>query len=175
MLGIGCSLADLQQFFTGKLYVLTYQLKLPAEELLWSALSCTEAPSVPGSDMRIMSDSRSNNKHGPSPRGNPVTYAACSCVEIHTMTPAVSCNKSIASWGCGLICHFGLVFMIAVQFSVCVLMICYYNVVVQCWHNCKFHLACIIPPKHILVGHQQSHSSLFFFFFRLEIRLLVKI
>lgn len=32
-------LADLQQFFTGKLYVLVYQLKLPAEELLWLALS----------------------------------------------------------------------------------------------------------------------------------------
>lgn len=36
----GCSLADPQQFFTGKLYVLVYQLKLPAEELLWLALSC---------------------------------------------------------------------------------------------------------------------------------------
>lgn len=47
-LGIRCSLADLQQFFTGKLYVLMYQLKLPAEELLWLALSCTEDPSVPG-------------------------------------------------------------------------------------------------------------------------------
>ncbi|KAI7800842.1 hypothetical protein IRJ41_013453 [Triplophysa rosa] len=32
-------LADLQQFFTGKLYVVVYQLKLPAEELLWLALS----------------------------------------------------------------------------------------------------------------------------------------
>ncbi|KAJ8275505.1 hypothetical protein COCON_G00072570, partial [Conger conger] len=32
-------LADLQQFFTGKLYVPVSQLKLPAEELLWSALS----------------------------------------------------------------------------------------------------------------------------------------
>lgn len=35
----GCPLADPQQFFTGKLYVLVYQLKLPAEELLWLALS----------------------------------------------------------------------------------------------------------------------------------------
>jgi len=35
----GSPLADLQQFFTGKLYVLVYQLKLPAEELLWLALS----------------------------------------------------------------------------------------------------------------------------------------
>ncbi|XDV32288.1 hypothetical protein PO909_003146 [Leuciscus waleckii] len=35
----GSLLADLQQFFTGKLYVLVYQLKLPAEELLWLALS----------------------------------------------------------------------------------------------------------------------------------------
>ncbi|KAF7700028.1 hypothetical protein HF521_002986 [Silurus meridionalis] len=34
-----CPLADPQQFFTGKLYVLVYQLKLPAEELLWLALS----------------------------------------------------------------------------------------------------------------------------------------
>lgn len=34
-----CVLADLQQFFTGKLYVRVSQLKLPAEELLWSALS----------------------------------------------------------------------------------------------------------------------------------------
>lgn len=32
-------LADPQQFFTGKLYVHVYQLKLPAEELLWLALS----------------------------------------------------------------------------------------------------------------------------------------
>lgn len=32
-------LADPQQFFTGKLYVLMPQLKLPAEELLWSGLS----------------------------------------------------------------------------------------------------------------------------------------
>lgn len=38
----GSSLADRQQFFTGKLYVLVQQLKLPAEELLWSALSCTQ-------------------------------------------------------------------------------------------------------------------------------------
>ncbi|KAL7831849.1 hypothetical protein AOLI_G00293970 [Acnodon oligacanthus] len=34
-----CPMADPQQFFTGKLYVLVYQLKLPAEELLWLALS----------------------------------------------------------------------------------------------------------------------------------------
>lgn len=54
MLVTWCLLADLQQFFTGKLYVLMYQLKLPAEELLWSALSCTEDPSVPRSDTRIM-------------------------------------------------------------------------------------------------------------------------
>ncbi|KAL1260796.1 hypothetical protein QQF64_008623 [Cirrhinus molitorella] len=43
----GSPLADLQQFFTGKLYVLVYQLKLPAEELLWLALSwhvTTEMP-----------------------------------------------------------------------------------------------------------------------------------
>lgn len=54
MLGIRCSLADLQQFFTGKLYVLIYQLKLPAEELLWSALSFIEDPSIPLSDMGKM-------------------------------------------------------------------------------------------------------------------------
>lgn len=41
----GRSLAGLQQFFTGKLYVLVQQLKLPAEELLWSALSCPGDPS----------------------------------------------------------------------------------------------------------------------------------
>lgn len=111
MLGIRCSLADLQQFFTGKLYVLMYQLKLPAEELLWSALSCIEDPSIPRSDMRIMT--QSNPLHE-----NPVTYAARSCVEIYTMTPAVSCNKSIASWDSRLICHLGLVFVITVQFSV---------------------------------------------------------
>lgn len=57
MLREGCSLADLQQFFTGKLYVLMYQLKLPAEELLWSALSCTEDPFVPQSGTRIMAES----------------------------------------------------------------------------------------------------------------------
>lgn len=108
-MGIRCSLADLQQFFTGKLYVLMYQLKLPAEELLWSALSCAEDPSIPRSDMRIMTESNPDCDHhvkiisSPSLHENPVTYAACSCVEIHTMTPAVSCNKSIASWSCGLI------------------------------------------------------------------------
>ena len=31
-------MADTQQFFTGKLYVPVHMLKLPAEELLWSAL-----------------------------------------------------------------------------------------------------------------------------------------
>ena len=31
-------MADTQQFFTGKLYVGVHMLKLPAEELLWSAL-----------------------------------------------------------------------------------------------------------------------------------------
>ena len=31
-------MADTQQFFTGKLYVPVHTLKLPAEELLWSAL-----------------------------------------------------------------------------------------------------------------------------------------
>lgn len=46
MLDIRCSLADLQQFFTGKLYVLMYQLKLPAEELLWLAIPCTEDTST---------------------------------------------------------------------------------------------------------------------------------
>lgn len=50
MLGTWCLLADLQQFFTGKLYVLMYQLKLPAEELLWSALSCTDNLSIPRGD-----------------------------------------------------------------------------------------------------------------------------
>lgn len=55
MLDIRCSLADLQQFFTGKLYVLMYQLKLPAEELLWLAIPCTEDTSTPPprSDMKI--------------------------------------------------------------------------------------------------------------------------
>ena len=43
--GRPCSLADPQQFFTGKLYVLVYQLKLPAEELLWLALSLHTLPS----------------------------------------------------------------------------------------------------------------------------------
>ncbi|KAF3847793.1 hypothetical protein F7725_020821, partial [Dissostichus mawsoni] len=57
MLGKSCSMADLQQFFTGKLYVLMYQLKLPAEELLWSALNCIEDPSIPMSDMRTMTQS----------------------------------------------------------------------------------------------------------------------
>lgn len=41
----GSSLADLQQFFTGKLYVLMQQLKLPAEELLWSSLFSSEMAS----------------------------------------------------------------------------------------------------------------------------------
>lgn len=31
-------MADTQRFFTGKLYVPVHILKLPAEELLWSAL-----------------------------------------------------------------------------------------------------------------------------------------
>lgn len=53
----GHSLADLQQFFTGKLYVLVQQLKLPAEELLWLALSCAGAPSVCLSDSRKLSES----------------------------------------------------------------------------------------------------------------------
>lgn len=60
LLGYVCSLADLQQFFTGKLYVLMYQLKLPAEELLWSAISCTEDLSVPSRDRRIKTDSNSS-------------------------------------------------------------------------------------------------------------------
>lgn len=34
----GPRMADTQQFFTGKLYVPVHILKLPAEELLWSAL-----------------------------------------------------------------------------------------------------------------------------------------
>lgn len=34
-------MADTQRFFTGKLYVLVHMLKLPAEELLWSALPQT--------------------------------------------------------------------------------------------------------------------------------------
>jgi len=46
--------ANLQQFFTGKLYVLMYQLKLPAEELLWSAISCAEVLPIPGNDIMIM-------------------------------------------------------------------------------------------------------------------------
>lgn len=32
-----------------------------------------------------------------------VTYAACSCARIHTMTLAGSCNKSIASWSSSVI------------------------------------------------------------------------
>lgn len=106
MLGIMCSLADLQQFFTGKLYVLMYQLKLPAEELLWSALSCSEDPSIPRSDMRVMTQSNpalSQSWEIISIVRHPVTYAARLCVEILTMTPAVSCNKSIASWDSTLI------------------------------------------------------------------------
>lgn len=51
---------------------------------------------------------------------NSVTYAVCSCVEIHTMTPAVSCNKKHCIMGLQAhLCHFGFVFMIAMQFSVC--------------------------------------------------------
>lgn len=40
-------LADTQQFFTGKLYVPVHTLKLPAEELFWSALhQMTQAEEV---------------------------------------------------------------------------------------------------------------------------------
>lgn len=68
---IWCLLADLQQFFTGKLYVLMYQLKLPAEELLWLALSCTGDPSIPMRDMRIMTEFNASYKmnHSPSLSG----------------------------------------------------------------------------------------------------------
>lgn len=39
--------AETQQFFTGKLYVSVHTLKLPAEELLWSALhQMTQAEEV---------------------------------------------------------------------------------------------------------------------------------
>lgn len=76
------SMADLQQFFTGKLYVLVQQLKLPAEELLWSALPCARR-SRPASDL-----------HHPLPPLLSVTCAACSCVEVQAMTPAASCNKN---------------------------------------------------------------------------------
>lgn len=37
-LTLGPQMADARQFFTGKLYVPVHMLKLPAEELLWSAL-----------------------------------------------------------------------------------------------------------------------------------------
>lgn len=109
MLDIRCSLADLQQFFTGKLYVLMYQLKLPAEELLWLAIPCTEDTSTrpPRSDMKITRlkiqaltiihiFKKKQDSHSGSE--NPVTYAARSCDWIHTVTPAVSCNNNIASW-----------------------------------------------------------------------------
>lgn len=36
-------------------------------------------------------------KHWSQLRENAVTRVARSCVEIHTMTPAASCNKTIAS------------------------------------------------------------------------------
>lgn len=38
ILALWPQIADAQQFFTGKLYVPVHTLKLPAEELLWSAL-----------------------------------------------------------------------------------------------------------------------------------------
>lgn len=45
-----------------------------------------------------------------------VTCGACSCVEIHTMTPAVSCNKSLASLQAHL-WHFGYCLLMAATFS----------------------------------------------------------
>ncbi|CAB1418251.1 unnamed protein product [Pleuronectes platessa] len=38
---LGPRMADAQQFFTGELYVPVHMLKLPAEELFWSALPRT--------------------------------------------------------------------------------------------------------------------------------------
>lgn len=91
----GRSLADLQQFFTGKLYVLVQQLKLPAEELLWLALPCAGDLSVCLSYSVKPSESHT------------VTCVACSCVEKKAMTPAVSCNKKpIQHWTCGSSCSF---------------------------------------------------------------------
>lgn len=83
------SLADLQQFFTGKLYVLVQPLKLPAEELLWSALSCTQ------DDGRREKTLRSRVW----PPSRAVTCVACSCVGMETMTPAAPRNKKpIQRW-----------------------------------------------------------------------------
>lgn len=106
----GRSLADLQQFFTGKLYVLVQQLKLPAEELLWSALSCTGDPSVCTPEWREKTAGvPSVLQPRPSLRGGAVTCVACSCVEMKAMTPAVSCNKKTiqhgTSWSVWIIFH----------------------------------------------------------------------
>lgn len=120
----GCSLADLQQFFTGKLYVLMYQLKLPAEELLWSALSCTEEPAP--------------HRRRPEDNGR-IRTSLWPSYKIMSRVPR--CWKSLLlmrhvhvfgfmPWHLlyhvtkvlhhGIhLCHSGLVFMIAVQFSVC--------------------------------------------------------
>lgn len=47
ILALWAQIADTQQFFTGKLYVPVHTLKLPAEELLWSALhQMTQAEEV---------------------------------------------------------------------------------------------------------------------------------
>ncbi|KAK7156473.1 hypothetical protein R3I94_006512 [Phoxinus phoxinus] len=65
----GSPLADLQQFFTGKLYVLVYQLKLPAEELLWLALSwhvSTERCRCGGNGVKVQAFSSSRQWMRPS-------------------------------------------------------------------------------------------------------------
>lgn len=109
MLGKSCSMADLQQFFTGKLYVLMYQLKLPAEELLWSALNCIEDPSIPMSDMRTMTQSY------------PVSYSQIKTLLLMRHVPALRflpwhlpyhVTKALHR---GHLTHFRLVFMIAVM------------------------------------------------------------
>lgn len=88
----GHSLADLQQFFTGKLYVLVQQLKLPAEELLWLALSCAGDPSVCLSDSRnptsiVVSDHRCMTAL--------LLVWRVHVLRFKAMTPAVSCNKKL--------------------------------------------------------------------------------
>lgn len=110
---VGCSLADLQQFFTGKLYVLMYQLKLPAEELLWSAPCCTEDPST-RRHTTIMTK-----------RIQPLcTKILLLMRHVHALRfipwhLLYHVTKALHHGDCRL-CHFGLVFMIAVQFSICI-------------------------------------------------------
>lgn len=156
MLDIRCSLADLQQFFTGKLYVLMYQLKLPAEELLWLAIPCTEDTSTPPprSDMKITRLKIQALTIIHILKKNRIVTQGLKILLLMQHVHVTGFTPWHLLYHVTIILHHGSHLSLRVSLrdgsaaQRLFLMTCYCKVVVQYWHSCKFLLACISPKTH---------------------------